>query len=128
MSHVMSVAVALLAAVTLLLVACEPEQKAQPSQPPAPIVAAQKAAASAAIATGQKTYEAACAACHATGVSGAPRLGDRTAWSARIAEGLPELLHTALHGEGAMPARGGNLALSDAEVEAAVKYMVEQSR
>lgn len=128
MPRIMSIAVALLAAVTLLLVACEPEQKPQPAQTSAPIAVAQKVAAGADLATGQKTYEAACAACHATGVSGAPRLGDRAAWTARIAEGLPELLHAALHGEGAMPAKGGNPALTDAEVEAAVKYMLEQSR
>ena len=76
---------------------------------------------------GRAVYQSTCAACHATGAAGAPRLGDAKAWNSRFAAGIGVLYRSAISGKGAMPARGGNARLSDAEVEAAVNYMVLQA-
>jgi len=64
-----------------------------------------------------------CATCHQTGVDGAPRMGDRTAWIPRLSKGLETLVVSAIHGHGAMPARGGLPDLSDAELRGAIVYM-----
>jgi cytochrome c5 len=77
---------------------------------------------------GKGTYEKVCFACHATGVAGAPKFGDKAAWAPRIAQGKDTLHASALHGKGAMPAKGGNPALSDADVTAAVDYMVSAAK
>lgn len=77
---------------------------------------------------GKAIYEKSCGVCHATGVTGAPKLGDKAVWKKFIAEGLHELTEDAIRGKGAMPPRGGNPKLSDAEVRAAVAYMMENSR
>ena len=71
-------------------------------------------------------YQSSCAACHATGAAGAPKLGDARAWNPRLATGIDMLYRSAIAGKGAMPARGGNARLSDAAVESAVNYMVLQ--
>lgn len=80
------------------------------------------------LALGKKVYGASCFACHGTGAAGAPKAGDKQAWTPRIAKGLPVLYKHAVHGfkgkTGFMPAKGGNAALSDTEVKAAVDYMV----
>jgi cytochrome c5 len=81
---------------------------------------------------GQQVYEATCVACHGAGIAGAPKLGDKDQWAKRIAKGLDTLYASAVNGvqgsTGAMPAKGGNAALSDAEVKAAVDYIVAQSK
>lgn len=77
---------------------------------------------------GQAVYEKTCSVCHATGLAGAPKLGDKEAWAPHIAEGIDHLLPVAINGEGAMPPRGGNPSLSDEELRAAVIYMMEKSR
>ena len=86
----------------------------------------------AAHAGGQKTYQAACFACHGTGAAGAPKTGDKAAWKARIAQGDKVLNEHAIKGfkgsTGFMPAKGGRADLSDADVIAAVAYMVAQSK
>ena len=79
-------------------------------------------------AKGRDAYQASCAACHATGVAGAPKVGDASSWSPRIAAGMAALHISAVKGKGAMPAKGGNASLSDADVKAAVDFMVAQSR
>lgn len=68
-----------------------------------------------------------CSRCHDSGVSGAPRIGDREAWIGRARLGMDGLVKSAIHGHGAMPARGGMADLTDAEVRAAVHYMVQVS-
>ena len=73
--------------------------------------------------SGKKLYEQACVACHATGAAGAPKLGDKTAWDARISTGKDALYKSAINGKNAMPAKGGSSA-TDAEVKAAVDYML----
>ncbi|MGH8588409.1 MAG: c-type cytochrome [Gammaproteobacteria bacterium] len=81
---------------------------------------------------GQQVYQAACVVCHGAGIAGAPKLGDKDQWAKRIAKGLDTLYASAVNGvqgsAGAMPAKGGNAALSDAEVKAAVDYIVAQSK
>jgi cytochrome c5 len=77
--------------------------------------------------TGKKAYDTACIACHGAGIAGAPKLGDKAAWSARIGQGASVLYDHAIKGfqgkVGVMPAKGGS-ALPDADVKAAVDYMV----
>jgi cytochrome c5 len=78
---------------------------------------------------GQATYNTACAVCHAAGVAGAPKLGDKAAWAPRIAQGADTLYQHAINGfqgaVGYMPAKGGNASLDDAAVKAAVDHMVK---
>jgi len=82
--------------------------------------------ASAWAADGKLVYAQACAMCHAQGVAGAPRLGDKAAWQARIASGKDALLTSVLKGKGAMPAKGGNASLSDADVKSAVEFILTE--
>lgn len=79
----------------------------------------------AAAASGQSTYEQACALCHASGVGDAPIPGDASTWAARIDAGREALIANALAGKGVMPPKGGQLQLSDEDVIAAVDYMLE---
>lgn len=95
--------------------------------PPTPVAAA-PTAAKAEPASGDRVYQQSCGACHGAGLMGAPKLGDAVAWKARIAQGTSTLHQNALNGIRTMPARGGNSALSDAEVSAAVDYMVSKSK
>jgi cytochrome c5 len=80
------------------------------------------------LAQGKTVYEKTCGVCHATGVAGAPKFGDKSAWKEHIAHGLEHMAEIAIRGDGAMPPRGGNPKLSDAEVRAAVAYIMENSR
>jgi len=86
-----------------------------------------RANAQAAERTGKQVVEAVCASCHATGAKGAPKIGDRKAWSKRAAQGLSSLTEHALKGIREMPAHGGNMKLTDLEIGRAVAYMVNQS-
>jgi cytochrome c5 len=73
--------------------------------------------------SGEQVVEAQCASCHAEGVGGAPRIGDREAWAQRMKQGLPYLVSSAIHGHGGMPPRGGQANLTDAEIRSAILYM-----
>lgn len=77
--------------------------------------------------TGEEVYNNTCAACHSSGVAGAPKLGDKDDWAPFIESGYDAMLHVALNGQGAMPARGGNTALSDLEVERALVHMANSA-
>lgn len=77
---------------------------------------------------GATVYNSICGACHASGAAGAPKTGDKAAWGPRIAQGKDALYNSALNGKKAMPPRGGAADLSDAEVKAAVDYLVAQSK
>ena len=79
-------------------------------------------------ADGSKTYAAACALCHAAGVAGAPKAGDKAAWKPRIAQGKDVLYTSAIKGKNLMPPKGGAASLSDADIKAAVDYLVSQSK
>ena len=75
--------------------------------------------------TGEEVFKAVCTTCHTAGVAGAPKFGNSGDWAPRIAEGYDTLLHNALNGKGAMPARGGTSPddYSDFEIARAVVYM-----
>jgi cytochrome c5 len=77
---------------------------------------------------GKAVYESTCVVCHGSGVAGAPKFGDKAAWAPRIKTGMDVLHAAALKGKGAMPPKGGNASLPDADVMAAVDYMVSQSK
>jgi cytochrome c5 len=86
------------------------------------------AAAGGSSANGKAVFESTCVACHGSGVAGAPKVGDKAAWVPRIKQGIDTLHQAALKGKNAMPPKGGNLSLSDADVMAAVDYMVNQAK
>ena len=81
--------------------------------------------------TGPQVYNTACLACHASGVGGAPVVGDAAQWTDRIAQGVDVLKQHALEGfsgaAGYMPPKGGRIDLSDEEVSSAVDYMIGES-
>ncbi len=102
---------------------------------PAAAPAKQEAAAPAqqAAATGQKldgkaVYDKVCIACHQVSVANSPKLGDQAAWAPRIKTGMDSLVQSVIKGKGAMPPKAGNPALNDAEIRAAVDFMVSQSK
>ncbi|MBE0622680.1 MAG: cytochrome c5 family protein [Burkholderiales bacterium] len=99
-----------------------PEKAAVAAAAPETAAAAAPASASDKI-DGKKIYDTTCMACHATGVAGAPKAGDKAAWAPRLKTGMNALYANALKGKGAMPPKGGNAALADAEVKAAVDYL-----
>ena len=101
-----------------------PKAQAQAPSTSGGAAATTTAAPAAAKPDGKKVYDATCTACHTPGVAGAPKLGDKAAWAPRLKEGMDAVYAIALKGKGAMPAKGGNASLSDAEVRAAVDYMV----
>jgi len=80
--------------------------------------------------SGPQVFNAACIACHGTGIGGAPTLEDSAAWEPRIAQGMDTLYLHALEGYtgtmGYMPPKGARLDLSDKEVNDAVDYMLAQ--
>ncbi len=69
---------------------------------------------------------AACLGCHKSGVAGAPKMGDKAAWSERAKKGIDEMVKIVVKGKGAMPPKGGT-TLSDAEIKEVVKYMLSES-
>jgi cytochrome c5 len=77
--------------------------------------------------SGKEVVDADCASCHAAGVQGAPRIGDRQVWSQLASHGLSSLTAHALNGIRKMPAHGGNPNLTDLEITRAITYMVNQS-
>lgn len=111
---------------------------AAPAAPAAPAVAmaaAPQAAAPAApvkvaqadSAAGESLYKQACVACHAAGVAGSPKFGDKAAWAPRIQTGVDMLTTSVIKGKGAMPPKGGSAA-SDADIRSAVVYMVNAAK
>lgn len=125
-----------------LLSACGKQESAAPQEqapaapeaaaPAVPEAAAPAPAAETAVAgiDGKKIFGSVCSLCHAAGVAGAPKPGDKADWGPRIAQGTDVLYKHAIEGftgaKGMMPARGGSATLSDDEVKAAVDYMVAQ--
>ena len=107
---------------------------AQASEQPSPLGNAKPQPVTAAtpdlsnMAIGEKVYKGTCSICHKTGLNGAPRLGNKKDWEPRLAQGNEILYARAIDGyrgsKGSMPSRGSNPRLSDAEVKAAVDYIV----
>ncbi len=97
---------------------------------PAPVTAAAPAAPENTV--GKSIFGKTCSMCHAAGVAGAPKPGDKADWGPRIAQGKDVLYKHAIEGftgaKGMMPARGGGASLTDDEVKAAVDFMADQSR
>lgn len=115
------------------LVACgKADTTASTSAAATPATTVAAAAPEAENAVGKTVFGKTCAMCHAAGVAGAPKPGDKADWGPRIAQGAEVLYKHAKEGfsgaKGMMPSRGGNAALSDDEVKAAVDYMVAKSR
>ena len=73
--------------------------------------------------TSEAIVQQQCAACHQTGKDGAPKIGDRAAWTPRFAKGLDALVASAVHGHGAMPSRGGMPDLERDDIRHATLYM-----
>ena len=94
--------------------------------PPAATVAKGPAPSAEVLAKGETIYTATCQACHGAGVLGAPKIGDKALWEPRIAKGMDVLYASSINGIKMMPARGGNAALKDDEMKAAVDYMVSK--
>lgn len=128
-------------AAAIAMTGCGKQDHAAPAAPSAQPAAVAAAAAPAAgtpsnggeeNAPGKSTFGQVCAMCHAAGVAGAPKPGDKADWAPRIAQGNDVLYQHALEGftgsKGMMPARGGNPSLPDDKVKAAVDYMVARSR
>lgn len=76
--------------------------------------------------SGQEVYDASCTSCHAAGVGGAPLLSDRAGWSTRRAKGKQTLYQSVINGLNLMPPMGACADCSEAEIEAAVDYILEQ--
>jgi len=98
---------------------------------PAAAAAPAVAAATPAAATkpdGAKVYAMGCNACHAAGVAGAPKFGDKAAWAARSKLGLDALVASVTKGKGAMPPKGAVAGATDTELRAAVEYMLAAAK
>ena len=110
--------------------AIDPNAAATPAPAAPTAVAAAAASAPAAKAkqapagSGKATYDAVCNVCHGAGVAGAPKYGDKAAWALRVKTGKEALYANVTKGKGAMPPKGGNPSLSEADMKAAVDYMV----
>ncbi len=125
------------AAALALLTACGQKESTPapaPATPPPPAAAPAPAPAPVAAAAndlGKSIYGKTCALCHAAGVAGAPKPGDKADWGPRIAQGKDTLYQHSIEGftgkKGQMPARGGNASLTDEQVKAAVDFMTDQS-
>jgi cytochrome c5 len=83
-------------------------------------------------ARGKEVFDAVCFACHTPGAAGAPKFGDAAAWVPRIAKGIDALYENSINGfmgeAGLMPPKGGRPDFSDADIKAAVDYMVSSSQ
>jgi cytochrome c5 len=77
--------------------------------------------------TGAQVVEERCQECHIAGKQGAPKLGDMNEWKPRLQNGVDRLVKSAIGGHNSMPARGGMANLSDAEMKAAVEFMVSKT-
>ncbi len=79
--------------------------------------------------TGAQVYAYRCAACHAKTTQGAPMPGDDFEWQRRARQGMKVLMQHTIEGykQLLMPPRGGCENCSDAELKAAVIYILKQS-
>lgn len=98
----------------------------------APEAAAPAPEAVAVPSVGESAYKKACAMCHTPGTAGAPKIGDKADWDARLAQGVDVLYKNSIDGytgsKGVMPAKGGNPSMSDDDVKAAVDHLLAMSK
>lgn len=91
--------------------------------------AAPAAATGGAPRTGEEIVTSTCQGCHGAGVMGAPKIGNKGDWGPRIAKGKPMLYDHALKGfNNKMPPKGMCMTCSDAEIKAAVDFMVSKAK
>jgi cytochrome c5 len=103
--------------------------ESEPEAAPATASGADAAATAAAgPKSGEEIYNSTCLACHGTGAAGAPKLGDAAAWAPRIAAGMDSLIANATNGLKAMPPKGLCMTCSDAELQSAIEYLVDNSQ
>jgi len=76
----------------------------------------------------KKTYDTRCASCHATGVAGSPKFGDKAAWAPFIATGMDAMMAIVMKGKGAMPPKGGCMDCTEAQLKSTVQYMVSAAK
>lgn len=76
----------------------------------------------------QAKYKTVCAACHATGAAGAPKVGDKDAWAKFLREDIEVVYYKAIHGNKGMPPRGTCSQCTDDQIKKLVDYMVAQSK
>jgi cytochrome c5 len=111
--------------ITLGVYGCGGEQESgqlEPSQTPSANTAT-------AAPSGKQVYQNFCSSCHTPGLNAAPRIGDVAAWAPRIAKGEALLLQATIEGvPPAMPPMGMCFRCTQAELAAAVSFMVQQSR
>ena len=77
--------------------------------------------------TGEQVVQYQCVLCHGPGVGGAPKIGDAKAWGKRATAGIAGLVRSAANGRNGMPPHGGLSSVSEAELRAAIRYMLERS-
>lgn len=106
----------------------EPAAQAAASDAAPTAAAAPSTVAAAAGRSGEQIYNQSCFVCHGAGVAGAPIVGDKGAWTDRIAKGMDVLMANAANGINAMPPRGTCMDCSDEELQASVQYMVDNSQ
>lgn len=104
-----------------------PEAIAERLRPVGTVAYAAASTGPRALQSGEEVYKAACSACHAAGVAGAPKAGDVAAWAPRIKQGFDTLVKHAVEGFKAMPAKGGNASLDPIEVARAVAFMANEA-
>lgn len=75
----------------------------------------------------ESIYDQYCTACHASGVAGAPKLGDEAAWDERLDKGIEEVYANSVNGIGGMPPKGTCMNCSEEEIQNTVDYMIEAS-
>ncbi|UCC55122.1 MAG: cytochrome c5 family protein [Gammaproteobacteria bacterium] len=104
--------------------ATAPAEPQVAAEPPATDTPADTQTAS---AGGEKTYKTYCHVCHAAGIAGAPKLGDKDLWAPRIAKGNDAMFSSVKNGLKTMPPKGTCMGCSDDELRAAMQYMIDQS-
>jgi cytochrome c5 len=77
-----------------------------------------------AFSEGRRVYVEVCAACHANGIAGAPRYGNRQEWEKRLSRSRDELMASVLKGKGSMPPKGGNASVTDVQAAEALEYLL----
>jgi len=76
----------------------------------------------------KEIYDTKCASCHATGVAGAPKFGDKEVWAPRIATGMDSMLAVAIKGKGAMPPKDACMDCTDEQLKSTIQYMIDAAK